>query len=84
MSASAAHAAFERHRCRDQPWPTARVKETRACALGNPLMWSPFEPRRLVVVVVVQTIENSPSLSKVEPACILIQAAALRIKATNW
>ena len=37
---------------RDQPWPTARVKETRACALGNPLV----EPRRLVVVVVVLTV----------------------------
>ena len=53
MSASAAHAAFERLQRRDQPRLTARVKETRACALGNPLMWSPFEPRRLVVCVCV-------------------------------
>ena len=36
------------------------------------------------VVVVVQTIENSPCLSRVEPACILIQTAALRSKATTW
>ena len=36
------------------------------------------------VVVVVQTIENSPCLFGVEPACFLLQTAALRIKATNW